>query len=261
MTYAFYITIEYCNFRVFESRDYLCKDFFYLDRGGNLTMRYSSVWNILERNRPILYIEVSERSNVVIYQIEIESCRVYESSSGVMHISYYTGGTTSVDGCQFNYNVAVTPQFTGRKPFGGALLIQLQESPLSASFGSQSGSSPLNNSRMFFHSNIGDCGGAITVSGTRSLLSEERIQFIHCQFEHNIAGTMFEHPDEPLGNDIYFYFIEASPILYNETQSTSSNQSVIRSSFFSQCQSYNYSPLINYFLNIEGTEKLDQYKK
>ncbi|KAA6385736.1 MAG: hypothetical protein EZS28_018737, partial [Streblomastix strix] len=177
-------TIDYCSFNVIDPRIYLDKEFISIDRGGNLTMRHSSVHNILIKTKPILY-------------------------SGFREIKFT--------------NATVTFAFTGKKPFGGALLIHLCESPFSTSYFYESGGQQLNNSRKLtirdcsFDSNIGDCGGAIAVSGTRSLLSEEKIQIINCFFESNIAGSDFEWAGEPCGNDVYFYFANASSIIYNET--------------------------------------------
>ncbi|KAA6394241.1 MAG: hypothetical protein EZS28_010232 [Streblomastix strix] len=207
-------TIEYCSFNVIDPRGYLDGEFLSLDRGGNLIMRYTSFEAILEKNRPILFIVVSENSNVLMQQVNITSCKINESCSGVVHLQYFTGGTATLNQCQFNYDVAVTYAFTGNKPFGGGLLIELCESPLSSSYVYGSGKQYLDSSRMLlirdciFDTNIGDCSGAVTISGTRTLLQEERFQFIHCEFESNIAGSDFVHPEDPYGNDVYFYIAD-----------------------------------------------------
>ncbi|KAA6384952.1 MAG: hypothetical protein EZS28_019520, partial [Streblomastix strix] len=250
-------TIEYCSFTVVNPRIYLDKEFISIDRGENLTMRYSSVYNIIEENCPILYIAVSEKSNLLMQQVNVTSCKINESSSGVIHLQYFTGGIATIDQCKFNYDVAVTFAFIGKKPFGGALLIQLCESPFSTSYIYGNAGQQLNNSRNF-DSNIGDCSGAVTVSGTRSLLSEERILFVNCLFENNIAGSDFKWTNEPYGNDIYFYIIDASTIIYNETLSPLTYDTIIRSTFFNSCISYTLIPLVNFLGNKKGTEKLDQ---
>ncbi|KAA6361320.1 MAG: hypothetical protein EZS28_043153 [Streblomastix strix] len=56
-----------------------------------------------------------------------------------------------------------------------------------------------------FDNNIGDCGGAVTISGTRTLLQEERLRFIRCFFENNRAGSTISFNYMPYGSDIYFY--------------------------------------------------------
>ncbi|KAA6369097.1 MAG: hypothetical protein EZS28_035376, partial [Streblomastix strix] len=260
------VTVEFCAFRTVNSRGYIDKDFLYLDRGGNLTIRYTTIENIYEKYQPIICLAVSERSNVMFQNVSITSCQIHESSSGVVHIQYYTGGTVTFESCYFRYNSVVTPFYLGKKPFGGALLIELCRSSFSASQGSDGGWSQLSNTRVLnirdciFDSNIGDCGGAVTVSGTRDLLQEQRIHFSHCEFMNNIAGSIFIYEDEPFGNDIYFYINDASSILYNETSSTTGQSSKIQSTFFTQCSSYNYSPLVNYLGNKEGTLNLDQYE-
>ncbi|KAA6392487.1 MAG: hypothetical protein EZS28_011986 [Streblomastix strix] len=244
------VTIEYCSFKTVIPTNYLDKEFFSLDKGGNLTMRYTYIEQTSEKYRPLIYIAVSEKSNVIFQYFNITSCEVVEASSGVMHFQYFTGGTATFENCYFLYNIVLDPSIAGKKPFGGALLIELRESSFSEQLGSEGG-------WKYFDSNIGDCSGAVTVTGTRSLLSEERIHFIRCEFENNIAGSNYIQIDVPHGNDIYFYIIDASSILYNETLS-SGESTKIQSSFFTQCSSYNYSPLVNYLGNKVGTEKLDQ---
>ncbi|KAA6319309.1 MAG: hypothetical protein EZS28_054835, partial [Streblomastix strix] len=145
--------------------------------------------------------------------VNITSCQIYESSSGVVHLQYYTGGTVTFESCYFRYNSVVTPFYLGKKPFGGALLIELSRSSFSASQGFDDVLQLLSNTRVlnirycFFDSNIGDCGGAVAVTGTRDLLQEQRIHFSYCNFLNNIAGSIFLYEDEPYGNDIYFYII------------------------------------------------------
>ncbi|KAA6401930.1 MAG: hypothetical protein EZS28_002545 [Streblomastix strix] len=207
-------TVEYCSFNVTDPRGYLDREFLSLDRGGNLTMRQTQIHNIFEKHQPILFIAVSEKSTVIMQQINIQSCKINESSSGVVHLQYFTGGTATLSQCQFNYNVAVTFAFTGNKPFGGGLLIQLCESPLSSSYIYDTKKQLLESSRLLlirdciFDTNIGDCSGAVTISGTRTLLQEERFQFIHCEFESSIAGSLFEHAEDPYGNDMFFYIVD-----------------------------------------------------
>ncbi|KAA6378276.1 MAG: hypothetical protein EZS28_026197, partial [Streblomastix strix] len=197
------VTIEYCAFKTVIPTNYLEQEFLSLDKGGNLTMRYVYVEEISEIYRPVIYIAVSERSNIILQNANITSCQIYESSSGVLHIQYYTGGTISLDDCYFRYNSVVSPLYEGKKPFGGALLIELCESSFSEQLGSEGGWQQLNNSRLLnirnciFDSNIGDCSGAVTVTGTRSLLSEERIHFTRCEFESNIAGSIYYYEAEP----------------------------------------------------------------
>ncbi|KAA6355042.1 MAG: hypothetical protein EZS28_049431, partial [Streblomastix strix] len=204
-------SIEQCAFRTVNNKLALDKDFLSLDRGGNLTIRSTSVQKIIENYRPVLYIVVSEKSNVILQQVNITSCEIFESSSGVIHLQYYTGGTVTLDQCQFRYNIAVTYMYEGYKPFAGALLIQLCESSLSSSYISGSEQQQLDSTRMLilnncsFDNNIGDCGGAVTVSGTRTLLQEERLRFIRCFFENNRAGSTIYFGYMPFGNDIYFY--------------------------------------------------------
>ncbi|KAA6359961.1 MAG: hypothetical protein EZS28_044512, partial [Streblomastix strix] len=207
------VTIEYCAFKTVIPTNYLKQEFLSLDKGGNLTMRYVQIEEISEIYRPVIYIAVSERSNIILQNTNITSCQIYESSSGVLHIQYYTGGIISLDDCYFRYNSVVSPLYEGKKPFGGALLVELCESSFSEQLGSEGGWQQLNNSRLLnirncvFDSNIGDCSGAVTVTGTRSLLSEERIHFTRCEFESNIAGSIYYYEDEPRGNDIYFNII------------------------------------------------------
>ncbi|KAA6370275.1 MAG: hypothetical protein EZS28_034198, partial [Streblomastix strix] len=204
-------TIDYCDFRTTNSKGFLDRDFLILDKGGNLTMRFSQAVKIFENYRPVLCIDVSEKSNFLLQQCNITSCEIYDPTSSVLHLNYYTGGTATIDQCQFRYNTAVTPEYIGNRPIAGSILIQLCESYLSTSYRPESQQQQLNNTRVLtirdcrFDSNIGDCGGSITVSGTRSLLSEERIVFTRCQFENNIASSYYMNPDDPHGNDIYFY--------------------------------------------------------
>ncbi|KAA6375001.1 MAG: hypothetical protein EZS28_029472, partial [Streblomastix strix] len=175
-----------------------------------------------------------------------------------------TGGIAVLNQCQFNYDVAVTFAYTGNKPFGGGLLIELCESTMSESYAYGSGKQIQDTNRMLvirdciFDTNIGDCSGAVTVIGARTLLQEERFQFLHCLFENNIAGSEFEHPEDPFGDDVYFYIADASSIVYNETSTSQNSTTSIRSSFFINCSSYSYTPLVNFWKNTGGTDKLDQ---
>ncbi|KAA6357473.1 MAG: hypothetical protein EZS28_047000 [Streblomastix strix] len=148
------VTIEYCAFKTVIPTNYLEQEFLSLDKGGNLTMRYVYVEEISEIYRPVIYIAVSERSNVQLQNANITSCQIYQSNSGVLHIQYYTGGTISLDDCYFRYNSVVSPFYEGKKPFGGALLIKLCESSFSEQLGSEGGWQQLNNSRVL---NIRDC--------------------------------------------------------------------------------------------------------
>ncbi|KAA6382487.1 MAG: hypothetical protein EZS28_021986 [Streblomastix strix] len=141
-------SIEQCAFRTVNNKLALDKDFLSLDRGGNITIRSTSIQNVLENYTPVLYIAVSEISHVTLQYVNITSCEIFESSSGVIHLQYYTGGTVTLDQYLFRYNVAVTYMYEGYKPFAGALLIQLCESYLSTSFRSGSDQQQLERSRM-----------------------------------------------------------------------------------------------------------------
>ncbi|KAA6357966.1 MAG: hypothetical protein EZS28_046507, partial [Streblomastix strix] len=109
-------SIEQCAFRTVNNKLALDKDFLSLDRGGNLTIRSTSVQKIIENYRPVLYIVVSETSQVTLQYVNITSCEIFESSSGVIHLQYYTGGTVTLDQCQFRYNIVVTYNYQGYKP-------------------------------------------------------------------------------------------------------------------------------------------------
>ncbi|KAA6402753.1 MAG: hypothetical protein EZS28_001721 [Streblomastix strix] len=186
---------------------------------------YDSIPALNELDSPVVYLRV-ENQPISFANVTFSNTQIDQATSSALKIEYNNNGQVTIDGCTFEFNIALTNNFEGINPIGAALTVTFTQQIV------EPGSILIRNCK--FDTNLGDCAGAVTIAGVSEAFYG--IQFQECQFENNVCGSTYHFPLQPHGNDI---FIDMNNM--NITLTTESDNSL-----FISCLSYSNHPQINY---------------